>query len=367
MKVAILHDYLNQWGGAERVLKTFLKIFPEADIYTLLYDEKKTKGLFKDKKIKTSFLDVKLIKNHHRLFIPLMFLAAESLKGDKYYDLVISSTAGYSKGFNVKGKYHISYCHSPLRYAWEIDYLKNLPFAPQPLSNFFAYPFAKFLRKWDKKQSEKVNVFIANSTFTKERIRSYYKRSALVLNPSVDEKIFRFIKNKNTKRDYYLMAGRFLYYKNFDLGIKAFNILYNKKLKLVGTGPEEGKLKKLVKGKNIEFLGHISDEKLCMLYNEAKALIFPQVEDFGLVAAEAQMCGLPVIAYNKGGINDIVLDKKTGLLFEEQSVEELIKTIYQFEKMKWSRDFIASYALRFSEKNFIKNFKSILKNCGINL
>lgn len=368
MKVAILHDYLNQLGGAERVLQVFLEIFPQADLYTLLYDAKKTQYLFHNYRIFTSPLDIKVVRNYHRFFIPLMFFVSKLLKGKTYYDLVISSTAGYSKGFAVKGKYHISYCHSPLRYAWELDYLKNLPLAPHTLSNLIAYPFTKFLRKWDKKQSENVNVFIANSTFTAQKIKSYYQRFSFVLNPPVDTHTFRFTpKPKYKKEEYYLMVGRLLYYKNFDLGIKAFNNLPDKKLKIVGKGPEEKKLKKLVKYKNIEFLGNISDQELCLLYNNAQALIFPQIEDFGLVAAEAQCCGTPVIAYHQGGIKDIVINKKTGLFFFKQEPEEIEKAIHQFEKIKWQRDKIAVYAKRFSKERFIHQFKLILKKCGIQL
>ena len=169
MRVAIFHDYLNQFGGAERVLQALLEIFPDADLYTLLYDKEKTFGLFEKNIKKTSFLDYPIVRKKHRAFIPLMPLAAAKIRIDGDYNLIISSTAGYAKGFNYRHQndennpYHISYCHSPLRYAWEIDYLKNLPVSPWPIAHqTFSHPIAEWLKKWDKKASKKVNLFIAN-------------------------------------------------------------------------------------------------------------------------------------------------------------------------------------------------------------
>jgi len=367
MKIAILHDYLNQFGGGERVLRAIVDIFPNADIYTLFYDENKTFGIFKECNIKTSFLDNFIIRNYHKLFIPLMPLGAYFLKSEKNYDLIISSTAGYGKGINVCGKYHISYCHSPLRYAWEIDYIKNLKLAPKPIFNIFAYPILKTLRNWDKKTSAKVNVFITNSNFTAQRIKYYYQRKSIILHPPVDTEKFYFTDNKN-KKEYYLMVGRFIYYKNFDLAISAFRRL-PQELKIVGSGPEEKKIKKMIaQSKNIKLIKNINDDELRDLYNNAKALIFPQIEDFGLVAAEAQCCGAPVIAYEKGGINDIVTNGKTGLLFKEQNAESIIKAIKNFENKKWDRKEIAeTSSKKFSKKKFTEKFINILKNCGINL
>ncbi len=363
MKVAILHDYLNQFGGAERVVKVFLEMFPDADLYTLLYDEKKTSGLFSKNIKKTSFLDNAFVRKHHRMFIPLMPLASRLLTSREEYDLIISSSAGYGKGINVRGQYHIDYCHTPLRYAWEIDYLKNLSISPKRLSNVVAYPIAEWLRNWDKKASSRVNLFIANSNFIAEKIRSYYERDAVVVNPPVNLKTF-FPENVPTKKDYYLMVGRLLYYKGFDIGITAFNHL-RKSLKIVGRGPELKKLQKMVRSPSIEFVTGASDSDLRALYSGARALIFPQIEDFGLVAAEAQACGTPVIAYDKGGIRDIVTNKKTGLFFEEQTPEAIREAIRDFENMHFSRQLIAKSAERFSRENFIKNFLSVLNEYGI--
>jgi len=368
MRVAIFHDYLNQFGGAERVLEALLEIFPEADLYTLFYDKEKTLGIFEDKVKKTSFLDNHLVRKRHRFLIPLMPLAAQTIKIEKGYDLIISSSAGYAKGFNYTHNpsytYHISYCHSPLRYAWEIDYLKNLPFAPQPLKEFIGKPIAKWLREWDRKAAQKVNVFIANSHFIAQKIKSYYQRQAFVVHPPVDlNKFYYQPSERNEDKNYFLMVGRLLYYKGFDLGILAFNRL-RLPLKIVGAGPEMKKLKKLAISRKIEFISPVTDSELRKIYNNAKALIFPQIEDFGLVAAEAQACGLPVIAFNGGGAREIIENRKTGLFFEQQTARAIIDAVRDFERMSFDREYIANQARRFSKEEFKKKIVDVINKNG---
>lgn len=378
MRVAIFHDYLNQFGGAERVLKVLLDIFPKAHLYTLLYDKNKTFEIFENNVKKTSFLDKPYIRNHHRMFIPLMPFASQKMNIQNNYDLIISSTAGYSKGFGFSHSYnhsrnigygydsddhpfHISYCHSPLRYAWEIDYLKNLSLAPNSLSRSIAKPIAEWLKNWDKSAAQNVNLFVANSGFIAKKIRNYYNRESSVVYPPVNPD-FYFSKTK-PRADYYLMVGRLLYYKNFDLGIKAFNKL-RKPLKIVGSGPEMPKLKSIANSNYIEFIPFIHDAGLSNLYNNAKALIFPQVEDFGLVAAEAQTCGLPIIALNEGGACEIIKHKETGFLFNEQKSEAIIEAVKIFENMNFNREQIALSATRFSEARFKNEFINIVRNSG---
>lgn len=360
MKIAILHDYLNQWGGAERVTETFFEMFPEADLYTLLYDEKKLKGRFKRNLKKTSFLNFPFARNHHRLFIPLMPLASNLLKSKSEYDLVISSTAGYAKGFGVWGRCHISYCHTPLRYAWEKKYLKNLPLPLKLISKIFGNPIRNYLKNWDRRAAENVDLCIANSNFIKEKIKMYYGKEAEVIYPPVDEQIF--YKENAPEKDFYLMTGRLIYYKRFDLGIQACERL-KKKLKIAGRGPEEKKLQKGADPEFVEFLGNVGDSELRALYNAAKALIFPQVEDFGLVAAEAQICGLPVIAYNEGGAKEIIEEKKTGIFFEEQTAESLLQAIQEFETVRFDRNQIAISAHRFSKQVFKDKINKQCKKC----
>lgn len=368
MKVAILHDYLNQFGGAERVLSALLEIFPDADLYTLLYDKTKTFGLFEKNLKKTSFLDNRFVRNRHRAFIPLMPFAAAALKIDDGYDLIISNTASYAKGFTVQHQgennnpYHVSYCLTPLRYAWEIDYLKNLAFSPWPLHKEVLHPIAKWLRRWDNKAAQRVNVFAADSQFVADKVLSYYKREASVIYPPVDTDIF-YPDSKSTRKEYYLMIGRLLYYKGFDLGIKAFNRL-KKPLKIVGSGPEAKKLKELADDRYIKFIPFLNDEELRQTYSDAKALIFPQIEDFGLVAAEAQTCGLPVIAFNQGGGREIVEHKKTGFLFNEQTVPGIMAAVGDFEHLTFHRDYIERRAQKFSKERFQKEFRELIRQIG---
>ncbi|OGG39187.1 hypothetical protein A2127_02680 [Candidatus Jorgensenbacteria bacterium GWC1_48_12] len=362
MKVAILHDYLNQFGGAERVLIALLEVFPNADLYTLLYDEKKTFGFFRKNIKGTSFLDIPFVRARHRAFIPLMPLAVKSVRSSENYDLVISSTAGYAKGMPIRGSYHISYCHSPLRYAWEIDYLKNLEISPWPLHKSVLHPIAKWLRRWDKRASRSVNLFIANSGYIAEKIRSYYGRDSMVVYPPVDGNVF-YPEPKAARKDYYLMVGRLLYYKGFDLGIKAFNKL-KKPLKIVGSGPEINKLREIANPDYIEFIPFLGDDELRRVYSDAKALIFPQIEDFGLVAAEALSCGTPVIAYNQGGGREIVQHKETGFLFNEQSVPAIQEAVRDFEAVSFDRVRIARAAKRFSKESFRNEIRKIVKENG---
>lgn len=359
MRVAILHDYLNQFGGAERVLMALLELFPEADLYTLLYDKKKTLGLFEKNLKKTSFLDFGLVRKKHRFFIPFMPLAARFFKNNEKYDLVISSSAGYGKGINIKAERHICYCHSPLRYAWEISYLKNLPISPWLISHqFITRPIASMLRFWDKRAAEKVEFFVANSDFIAQKIKNYYNRDSAVIHPPIDTEVF-YREPKISESDYFLMVGRLLYYKRFDLGIKTFN-LSGRRLKIIGSGPEAKKLKFLAKSPSIEFVPWINDTDLRKFYNGARALIFPQVEDFGLVAAEAQACGLPVLAFNQGGALEIIEEGKTGLFFNEQTPEAILKTINNFEALSFDRTYISERAKRFSKEEFKDKMRNII-------
>ena len=349
MRIALAHDYLNQYGGAERVLESFCEIFPDAPIYTLFYDEEKTRGKFKGKKIITSFLNNKFVINNHRLFIPLMPLAAFFMKIDSDYDMILSSSAGFGKGIRTgKNTVHVSYCHTPLRYAWEYykyfnwpDYLKIL-----------AAPVFWYLRKWDRWAGRKSQKLIANSKYIAEKIKNYYGKKAEVIYPPVDTEKF-CIKPKVIKGDYFLATGRLIHYKKFDLIIKTFNKL-NLPLLIVGNGPELENLKQLARSPKIEFLPFVSDEQLTVLYNGAQAFIFPQVEDFGLVAAEAQACGIPVIALNQGGGREIVSNNHTGILFNNQTVDDLIMAIKRFQINQYDKKLIRESALRFSKTKFKK-------------
>ncbi len=358
MKIAIVHDYLNQYGGAERVLECLMEMFPEAPIYTLLYDEQKTHGKFVGKKIITSFLDFKLVHNHHRWFIPLMPLAMMAMKIDDSYDLVISATAGYAKGISYGSQTkHFCYCYTPLRYAWEESYLKNFKFK---ILNFKLMSFIlKYLRSWDYKVAQKPEKMVTLSNFIAQKIKNFYDREVEVLYPPLDTKKF-FYDPEIKKENYYLAAGRLIHYKNFHIIIEAFNRL-GLPLKIIGAGPELKNLKKIAK-LNIDFLGFVqNDNEMRRIYSAAKGFIFASVEDFGLVMAEAQACGTPVVALGEGGALEIVLPRKTGLFFHKLDVDDLVLALKYFNQINFDRNKIAESAQRFSTRNFKGGLTDILK------
>lgn len=360
-------------------MEVLMEIFPEAPVYTLLYDEAKTQARFRGRIKQTSLLDFQFVRDNHRLFIPAMPVAARLLDLGNEYDLIISDSAGYAKGVSYgKNTKHISYIHTPLRYAWETDYLNFKLSRPlwrgSPLAatiNFqfwkkFLTPVINYLKNWDYRAGQRPDLLIANSNFIADKIKKYYKREAKIIYPPVDKSKFFYAPirtNKPISHPYYLAAGRLLHYKKFDLIIEAFAKL-GLPLKIVGAGPELDKLKaKSEKRKaNVEFLAFVSDDELRKLYHGAKALIFPQIEDFGLVAAEAQACGTPVIAYAAGGALEIVEDGKTGVLFPEQTADSLTAAVKKFEGLKFLRRSIAAKTKRFSKENFKKQILDIVQS-----
>ena len=358
MKVALVHDYLNQYGGAERVLQALSEIFPEAPIYTLIYDKKRTGYVFSNKKIYTSFLQkIPFAKSYHRAFLLLMPLGIEQFDLSSY-DLVISDSASYAKGIiTLPSTVHICYCHTPIRYAWDDSYRYIKEFGYPSFFKKIIPFFLNYIRIWDVQASKRVDYFIANSKFVKRRIKKYYRRKAEVIYPPVETKKF-FISNSN--KDYFLMVGRFLPYKRFDLAISVFNKL-KLPLKIVGDGPEKSKLKKLALP-NIEFLGLVSDEKLAKLYSNCKALIFPQEEDFGIVALEAMASGRPVIAYKGGGVLETVKEKETGIFFEEQTEESLMEAIRNFKESDFNPELIRNHSLKFDKEIFKQKIKEFIES-----
>lgn len=362
MKIVLVHDYLNQYGGAERVLETLAEMFPAAPIYTLLYDEAKTFGRFRGRVEQTSFLDYPLVSRRHRCFIPLFPLAASRLRVPDEYDLIISSTAGYAKGVAYSRAKHLAYCHTPLRYAWEPSYL-NSQF---PISNFqfgraarsALAPLLWYLRRWDYRAGQRPDVILANSRFIAEKIRRAYGREAEVVHPPVDASVF-YPDPSAPKRNRYLAAGRMLHYKRFDLAVDAFNEL-GLPLTIAGDGPELQNLRRRAKS-HIEFLPFISDTReLRRVYSSAKALIFPQVEDFGLTAAEAIACGTPVIAYDAGGAKEIVEDGENGVLFPAQTRAALAAAVRRFETLRFDPATVAASAKKFSKETFVERMDAVV-------
>ena len=355
MRVALVHDYLNQYGGAERVLECLTEIFPNVPIYTLLYDPAKTNFRFVGKKIFTSFLDFSLVRRHHRIFIPLMPYAAKWINLGENYDLVISATAGYAKGISYGPKTkHLCYCYTPLRYAWEVDnYFAN------PIYKTFFRPTFNYLKKWDYKVAQKPDKIITLSNYISQKIKSCYGREAEVIYPPLDTKKF-FFNSKIKPENYYLAAGRLMHYKNFHIIVEAFNRL-GWPLKIVGLGPEFKSLKRMA-GPNIEFLSFVTnDDELRQIYAKAKAFIFASIEDFGLVMAEAQACGAPVVALAAGGALEIVKDGENGLFFPSPKVKDLIEALNRFNQAQFDRKLVALSVKKFAKEEFKKRLQKILK------
>lgn len=305
MKLAIVHDWLTNMGGAEQVVINFKKCYKEAPIYTTFYTPDNLSEELKNIEVYTSNLQKKKKKViNHKKYFPLMPMAFEDFDLNEY-DVVLSSSSSCAKGVLTKpGSVHICYCHSPMRYAWEKreEYLEGMGKLKKKLVKILLH----YMRIWDVASSNRVDYFIANSNEVKKRIQKHYKREAVVINPPVRCNLFNI---SDVDGDYYLVLSRLVGYKRFDLAVEACKSL-NKKLVVIGEGPEKEKLEKLAGGnENIKFLGRLPDEEVKKYMAECKALIFPGEEDFGIVPVEAESCGRPVIAYGKGGVLDSVIDR----------------------------------------------------------
>lgn len=359
MKIALVHDYLVQYGGAERVLEALAEIFPDAPIYTLLYDKEKMNGALKGKIVKTSFLQkIPFAKNHHRLFLALMPLAVENLDLSDY-DLIISDSSSYAKGIiKPANSLHICYCHTPLRYAWDYTdkYIEESSYSR--IIKYFLPYIINFVKKWDFKAAQRPDYFIANSYFIADKIKKYYKGEADVIYPPVEIIHISQSTANSKEKDYYLIVSRLMPYKRVDLAIEAFNEL-GLKLKIVGDGPDKERLEKIAKD-NVNFVGTMHDGELAGFYENCKAFIMPQEEDFGIAAVEAQMYGKPVIAFRSGGACESVIENKTGVFFNKQNKDSLISAIKKFEGLKFNEEEIKSHAQKFGKEEFKKKIKEFI-------
>ena len=357
MKLAIVHDYLNQAGGAERVVKCFHEAFPDAPIYTSFYLPDTMPDEFKQMDIRTSFMQ-KLpgIKKHFKKYLALYPSAMASLDLSGY-DLILSSSSAWAKGIRKpKDSCHLCYCHSPMRFVWMYDdYVKRERFgtATRTLLPLILKP----IRWWDVRTNTGVDYFIANSKTTAKRIMEFYGRDSDVIHPPVDTSIFKPYNSK--VKDYYLIVSRLNTYKKIDLAISAFNKL-NIPLYIIGFGPDEERLRSIA-GPNILFKGKLADDEVVKYYSECKALILSGIEDFGLTPVEAQACGRPVIAFRSGGALESIVESKTGVFFDEQTEASLISTVKKFETMSFESKGIRENALRFDKEVFKKKIRDYVQ------
>lgn len=361
-KVALVHDFLTQFGGAERVLETLAEMFPGAPIYTILYDKEKMGGKFAGHEIRTSSFQ-KLpgcLRQHYKILLPFLPTLPETFDL-RDFDLVISSSSAWAKGIVTRlDTVHVAYIHSPMRFVW--DY--NEKYLREERKNKFGpliRPLFSYFRLWDKLAADRPDHLIANSKYTQKRIEKYYRRESVVIYPPVGHGARDMERGTNTNEKYFLIVSRLSAYKKIDQAIKAFNIL---KLPLViaGTGKEEKRLKKLAK-ENIEFLGFVPDEKLPELYQNARAFIFPGVDDFGLAPAEAQTGGVPVIAIRKGGAKEIVEESRTGEFFDEAAPDKIAAAVRKFieNEKNYDREYIAKSMGKFSKERFLGEFGEYIK------
>jgi glycosyltransferase involved in cell wall biosynthesis len=361
MRTAVIHDWLVTYAGAERVLEQILKIYPQADLFSLVdFIPADQRGFIANKEVKTSFLQgLPFARSKYRQYLPLMPIAIEQLDVSGY-DLVLSSSHAVAKGILTgPDQLHISYVHTPIRYAWDMQhqYLREARME-HGLKGAIARSILHYIRNWDYRTANGVDHFIANSQFIARRIWKVYRREAKVIYPPVDVEAFSLEKNKE---DFYVTASRMVPYKKIDLIVEAFTAMPDKQLVVIGEGPDYDKIVHKA-GKNIKFLGYQPSEKLKTYMQQAKAFVFAAEEDFGIVPVEAQACGTPVIAFGKGGaletIRGLDSDKPTGVFFGEQKCSSLVEAVQYFEK---NSNFIRpsdcrENALRFSVTRFRDEF-----------
>lgn len=358
MKTALVHEWLVTIGGAEKVLEKVYEVFP-SNIYTLVCDRDKIQN-FKEHEIITSFLQ-KFPKgvSKYKWYLPFFPLAIEQFDLSSY-DLILSSSHCAAKGvLTHPEQLHICYCHTPMRYAWDLyhQYLKeeNLE---KGLKGKLVKAILHYLRFWDLSTSNRVDHFIANSNFVSRRIKKIYNRDSKVIYPPVDTEYFSL---ENKKDDYYLAASRLVSYKKIDLIVEAFASMPEKKLIVIGDGPEMKKIKSKATA-NIQILGHVKGDELKLMLQKAQAFIFAAVEDFGILPVEAESCGTPVIALKQGGAKETVIENETGLFFETQEVKAIIDAVKDFEKKQdlFDPKVIRRHAEKFSAEIFKEEYKNFV-------
>ena len=361
MKIAIVHEWLAAYAGSERVVEQMVQLYPEADVYSLVdFLEPEARSLIQHKPVTTSFIQ-KLpgARQHFRQYLPLMPIAIEQFDLTDY-DLVISSHHAMTKGVITRAdQLHISYVHTPIRYAWDLQwqYLEQAGLR-RGLKGLLTRLIFHYLRLWDVSTANRVDCFVANSRFIARRIEKTYRRPASVIYPPVAVERFRC---DRPRADFYLTVSRFVPYKRVDLTIAAFNEL-GLPLVVIGDGDQRAQIEKTA-CPNIQFLGYQSDDMVVDYMERCKAFIYPAEEDFGITLVEAQAAGAPAIAYGRGGATETVIPGKTGLLFAQQTVESLVQAVREFERSPLSTPaaVMRQHAERFSEQRFRQAFRELVE------
>ena len=365
MKIALAHDFLVAPGGAERVLNVLSEMYPEAPIYTLLYDEKKMGEAFRGKDIRPSYLQKfpKFLKEHHQWLIPFYPVICETFDL-REYDMVISSSGAWSKGIVTKlNTVHVAYLHSPMRFVWDYNekYLKENRSGKMGIISRFVL---NYVRLWDRLAADRPDHLIANSSYTKERIEKYYRRDSQVIYPPVSmEHVANAGKMVKLKAEnYFLIVSRLSPYKKVDVVVEAFNKL-GLPLVVIGQGKQGSYLRKIAKP-NITILGWQDDVTVREYYKSAIGFIFPAVDDFGIAPVEAMLSGVPIIAYRKGGACETIIEGVTGEFFDAQAPDVLADGVRRFmlNKDKYDKDVIMKRAQEFSRERFEKEFSAYMDN-----
>ena len=362
-KIAFVHDWLVKKGGAENLLAAMLELWPDAPVYTLIHDANgPTSSILEGHRVSTSFLQkIPGINKHYRSFLPLMPIAIEQFDLSEF-DIVISNSYAVAKGvLTGPDQLHICMCCSPIRYAWDMQhqYLRESK-KEKGLQSWLARWILHEIRKWDSRTANGVDEFIAISNYISRRIWKVYRRESVVIYPPVDVDQFSI---HEKKEDFYLTASRMVPYKRVNLIVEAFSRMPDKRLIVIGDGPDFKKIQGLATP-NVKLLGYQSFDVLKEHLQRAKAFIFAAEEDFGIVPIEAQACGTPVIAYGKGGALETVMDGKTGILFWEQSIESLKEAVENFEDLDhdWDPKTIQENSERFNKERFQKELQQFVEN-----
>ncbi|MDQ3388483.1 MAG: glycosyltransferase, partial [Gemmatimonadota bacterium] len=345
MKVAITTDWLNSFGGAERVLIQLHALFPEAPIYTTLYDPRGLPPRMQGWDVRPSFIQrLPFSRKYHQNYLPLMQMAFEQFDMSEY-DLVITTNSACAKGVITRpGAVNLCYCYTPCRYLWDLYH----EYTREHRGRMLIAPVAHWMRMWDRMAADRVDAFVSISHEVAARVRHHYRRDSEVIYPPVD--VDRIRPTDRAPEGFYLVVSRLVPYKRIDLAVAACTRL-GRRLLVVGDGPERRRLEKMA-GPGIEFLGRRPDEELAELYGRCSGFLFPGWEDFGIAPVEAQAAGRPVIAYGRGGALETVLEGTTGVLFDDQNVDEMVAAIERFERLSFDPEVCRRNAERFDSAEF---------------